>query len=230
MKGTNENLDFCPSWNFVRENDDMPEDFDAYNVFPYENSDQVMVMSDEVSNFIGVKVGDILGHANPNNLEGGELSKLEGVLDVFVNDVNVEQGQSFDIVFSSDNFEDIVSYQLGMAFDIEKIAFEGSVKSEHQELAGTAIGENEADQGRLRASWFSLDGDGLTVDADEKMFTLRFTALTNINYILDHFSFNNKTILTEAHNVDLEKLDVTLTSLILLEKELKQLLSNLIKV
>jgi len=62
----------------------------------------------------------------------------------------------------------------------------------------------------LRASWFSLDGNGLTVDNKEELFTLKFTALEDIENILDLVSLNNKTIQTEAHNENLEQLDVVL--------------------
>jgi len=210
--GTSDGLDFCPSWTFVKENDQMPTDFDAYNVFPYNNDDQIMVMSDEVSNFVGVKVGDILGHANPNNLteNDDDLTKSFGKLDLFVNKVDVVAGESFDLSFTGANFEDIVSYQLGIGFDQGKLAFENHIKSSHEVLAGTAIGENDAEEGMLRASWFSLDGEGLSVDSDTELFTLRFTALTDMDNILDYINFENKPILTEAHNVNLQKLDVTL--------------------
>ncbi len=208
--GTAEGLDFCPSWTFVQENDQMPADFDAYNVFPYNSSDQVMVMSDEVSNFVGVKVGDILGHANPSNFADEDLSKAEGILDLYINEVSVNKGETFELNFSSNNFDEIVSYQLGLSFDQAMMSFEEVEKSDHEDLLGLALGDADADTGSLRASWFSLDGQGLSVDADEKLFTLRFKATEDIENILDYVSLSNKSIRTEAHNEALQQLEVVL--------------------
>ena len=208
--GATEGLDFCPSWTFVQEGNTMPSDFDAYNVFPYSNTDQVMVMSDEVSNFIGVKIGDILGHANPNNIQGEDLTKSFDVLDIYLNEVEVQKGETFDIEFTSNNFEDIVSFQMGLKFDTNKMAFNEVLKSDNTALAGTAVGETNANDGNLRASWFSLDGNGLSVGSKEKLLTLRFTALDNIDNVLNLLQINNKEILTEAHNSELDRLDIVL--------------------
>ena len=208
--GATEGLDFCPSWTFVLDNNQMPEDFDAFNVFPYNNIDEVMVTSDEESNFIGVKVGDILGHANPQNIDGADLDKSSGTLEVYVNDVDVKQGEEFNITFSSSNFDDIVSYQMGLNFAHEKMAFVDAIPSDHPDLAGAAIGDTGADKGNLRVSWFSLDGEGLSVDSREQMFTLSFVALQDFNNILENINFGNKALLTEAHNGNFERLDINL--------------------
>lgn len=208
--GANDGLDFCPSWTFVQENNEMPDDFDAYNVFPYNNSDEVMVMSNEVSNFVGVKVGDILGHANPHNIDGGDLEKSSGTLEVFINDVDVKQGEEFNIAFSSSNFDDIVSYQMGLNFNQEKFAFADAIPSGHPELAGAAIGDAGVESGNLRVSWFSLDGQGLSIDNNETLFTLTFVALQDIDNIIEHINLGNKALLTEAHNGNLERLDINL--------------------
>ncbi len=208
--GATDGLAFCPSWTFVQESNQMPDDFDAYNVFPYNNADQVMVMNNEVSNFVGVKVGDILGHANPHNLTGAGLDKSSGTLEVFVNEVDVKQGEEFNITFSSSNFDDIVSYQMGLQFDEELMAFSEAQPSNHSELAGAAVGDTESANGNLRISWFSLDGEGVSVDNKEAMFTLSFVALQDINNILEYINLGNKALLTEAHNSNLERLDINL--------------------
>ena len=208
--GTTEGLAFCPSWTFVQERNEMPVEFDAYNVFPYANSDEVMILSNEESNFVGVKVGDILGHANPQNFADEDLTKTSGTLEVIVNEVDVQQGEEFELSFSSNNFDDIVSFQMGLNFDQNAMAFSESISSQHSDLAATAIGESDAENGALRVSWFSLNGQGLSVDSREKMFTLRFVALTDIDNIIDHVAFTDKPILSEAHNGLLERLDITL--------------------
>ena len=41
--GTNNELNDCPSWVFVKSDADMPIDFNSYNVFPYESTETMMV-------------------------------------------------------------------------------------------------------------------------------------------------------------------------------------------
>jgi hypothetical protein len=99
---------------------------------------------------------------------------------------------------------------MGLQFDDEKMAFSEAIPSEHPELAGAAIGDAESENGSLRISWFSLDGEGLDVDNREAMFTLSFVALQDIDNIIDYINLGNKTLLTEAHNSNLERLDISL--------------------
>jgi len=48
---------------FVRADQEFSEDFDRANVFPYESSYEMMMDQDGEADFVGVKVGDILGRA-----------------------------------------------------------------------------------------------------------------------------------------------------------------------
>ena len=59
----------CPSWVFIPAADPMPQDFNATNVFPYRTRDTLMIMKDTVSNFVGVKIGDLLGLAEVSTFE-----------------------------------------------------------------------------------------------------------------------------------------------------------------
>ncbi|MBK7870970.1 MAG: PKD domain-containing protein [Saprospiraceae bacterium] len=72
--GTSQDFGQCPSWVFVKAGSPMPTEFTATNVFPYYNCDTLMLTKDTISDFIGVKVGDILGHANPVAIVGNQTS------------------------------------------------------------------------------------------------------------------------------------------------------------
>ena len=200
--GTNDNLDFCPSWVFVNDNNDMPADFNSYNVFPYNNFDELMVMDDTISNFVGVKVGDILGHADPARSTGNMPFRIE--------DKTVEEGEEFEIQFTSEAFDEIVSYQLGLRFDEQAMELVELIKPDHDELASTAVGTNFSDSGELRASWFSLDGEALSVDDNETLFTMKFKALREIESVYELFKIDNRSIVSEAHNINFQRLDITL--------------------
>jgi len=208
--GTNDNLDFCPSWVFVNDNSTMPTDFDAYNVFPYLNYDNMMVMSDTVSNFVGVKVGDILGHANPHNFGEEDNGRSLGFLNLTAEEQSVKEGDIVEFEVKSDNFIDIVSYQFGLSFDFNSLEYVDLIPASNSKLASTAVGTNNAAKGDIRASWFSLDGKALTVNASEELLTIRFKAKTDLDNISSLFGIDSHNLISEAHNISLEKLDITL--------------------
>jgi len=210
--GTNDELNDCPSWVFVSEdNNSMPDDFDAYNVFPYGDTDSMMLMQDEAADFIGVKVGDILGHANPHNF-GGEDDEEKDLNDLrlVVNKRSFTAGETVELTFRSSNFADIVSYQTGLEFDNSQLQFIDYIKPTHDELAATAIGTADALKGQLRASWFSMNGFGVDVTSEEALFTLKFRALNDIENIAPFLSISANGMHPEAHNGELEKLNISL--------------------
>ncbi len=208
--GTNDNLDFCPSWVFVSETGSMPIDFDSYNVFPYFNHDTMMVMGDTISNFVGVKVGDILGHANPHNFDGEDNGRSAGALNLIAEEQEVKEGDIVEFKIKSENFIDIVSYQFGLSFDFNSLEFVEVVSPANSKLASTAVGTSNAAVGDIRASWFSLDGEALTIDATEELMTIRFRAKSDLENISSLFGIDSHNLLSEAHNIALEKLDITL--------------------
>ncbi len=209
--GTNDALNDCPSWVFVAEGSAMPSNYDAYNVFPYSNCDTMMLTQDTIANFVGVKVGDILGHANPNNFSNNEADQRNlDELYLVANKKTYEAGELVELRFRSSNFEDIASYQMGLAFDQTKLEFIDYTAPTHSNLAATAIGTAEANKGKLRASWFSTIGSGITLNDTEELFVLQFSATTAIDDISTLLSISSEDIHAEAHTSTLEQLDIVL--------------------
>ncbi|MEZ4984441.1 MAG: hypothetical protein R2795_05280 [Saprospiraceae bacterium] len=114
--GAAEDFDNCPSWVFVADGQPMPTDFDAYNVFPYATSNTMMLMEEETANFTGVKVGDILGQANPANFGEQPGGRFTGLLPFTAANTSVQAGEEVTLYFHSDAFADMVSYQFGLQF------------------------------------------------------------------------------------------------------------------
>lgn len=212
--GTTNDFAQCPSWVFVTsDNNQMPADFDAYNVFPYNDRYELMVDHDMVSNFVGVKVGDILGHANPHNFQSPDddgAPRNLGDLNLVADDRAVAAGEIIEIPVTAANFNEMVSYQFGLEFDPVKLSFVDFAASGNDELSNVVAGLNDAAEGGLRLSWFSLDGQGVAVDADEILFVLRFQALQDLESLEDVVGVGSRYIGMEAYNAAGEEKNVTL--------------------
>ncbi len=209
--GTSPNFGDCPSWVFVKAGDSMPEHLNATNVFPYHNCDTLMLMKDTTSNFIGVKVGDILGHANPNAIVGVQTEpRSAGKLHLLATNRPLKSGELLEIPVTSHDFLQIASYQMGLSFDWNKLEFVDIVPSENPVLAKLAVGAAEVANGALRLSWFDLRGEGVTINSDEVLFTLRFRALADIQELANALKLSSRFIRAEAYNNNAERLDVEL--------------------
>lgn len=210
--GTTNGFADCASWVFVSSENQMPGEFDAYNVFPYADRYEMTVDHDVVSNFIGVKVGDILGQAVTTNLVSTDLDErgLDGELVLSAIDRPISAGQTIEVAIGSRNFDEMVSYQFGMDFDRQKLAYVSFDGSSNPALSSVVVGAEEAETGGLRLSWFSMDGEGKAVEDSEELFTIRFTALQDIASLEEVIDVSSRQLRIEAVNEGMDQLDVVL--------------------
>ncbi|MEL6922578.1 MAG: T9SS type A sorting domain-containing protein, partial [Bacteroidota bacterium] len=210
--GIREDFNDCPSWVFVKSNSSMPDNFDAYNVFPYENRDRMMIDGAIVSDFVGVKVGDILGHANPHNLqEDGEVEiRNDQALALRVQNQSLQKGETVELNFYSNDFNEIVSYQLALGFDPAVLRYDAFIEPATTQLNSVVAGATDADQGLLRISWFDLNGQGFTANPDAAIFTIRLTANEDIEQLSDHLFVSDRSITAVAHNTSATAYDIVL--------------------
>jgi PKD repeat protein len=206
--GTSENFGNCPPWVFVRASDPMPLEFTTTNVFPYHNCDTLMLMKDTVSNFIGVKVGDILGHANPAllNIEPRGLD----VLRLIAQNRAVHAGEIVEIQLTSENFRQIASYQLGLSFDFNKLEFIELATAAQSPFGSMAVNRRQAKNGLLRLSWFDPSGRGVSTKAEDQVFTLRFRALADLDNLANLLEINSRTLRSEAYTTAAEPMHIAL--------------------
>jgi len=205
--GAAEAFDNCPSWVFVADENEMPTVFDAYNVFPYASSSTMLLAGVETENFVGVKVVDILGQANPNNFGGGGDDRTTSVLPFVADNVAVAAGEEVTLYFRSNTFTDVVSYQFGLQFPANMVEFLEFLPAEVEPFQTVVIGDTEAAGGKLRLSWFSLDGQGHSAQADQPLFALRFRARTDITDWNNILRLDPAAMLPEAYNSNDEALD-----------------------
>lgn len=211
--GVTEGFGDCPSWVFVSQSGIalIPAEFNAYNVFPYETVETMMVQQDTFANFIGVKVGDLLGHANPT------LLHTEDVDDRHLNTMYlrtpqqaVKAGETVTLAFTANEFNDIAAYQMDLRFDADQLTYKG-LETSLEVMDHLQTGTTKVDEGSLRISWFDLQGSGLTLDDQANVFTIRFTANRNIAQLSDLFSLSSEEMLTEAHQSDGDPVKIELS-------------------
>ena len=189
----------CPSWVFVSQyNNQMPVNFTAYNVFPYNSTTDIMMGQTQNINFVGVKVGDILGAATVDNTQTPSGPR-SGDLELNITDRAVNSGEMIDIPVTSANFHNIASYQFGLDYDESMLRFEQFIPSGDGGLGSVAAAEHE---GAMRISWFDVSGLGYDVDSDEPLFTLRFEVLASAASLYDLFSIDTHVLSAQAHQPD----------------------------
>jgi PKD repeat protein len=206
-------VDLCKSWTFVPE-------FYA-NLAGFNMNDQPFVLSypEEVSvnqiqddttfNFVGVKVGDILGNADPASLLGDTpvdtRSSAELTLQAY--DRELAAGETFELQFTSSDFQNMGGLQMALEFAADQLAFEGFV-AEEQALQPQYY--HEPGSGMLRLSWVDPTAMGLSLEDEETVLKLRFQALQPVDAIADLLWINTNSMRAEAMDTNLGAYQVQL--------------------
>ncbi len=209
----NPNVDLCKSWTFVPEYYSELTDFNMNNqgfvlTYPEEVSvDQIQ--DDTTFNFVGVKVGDILGNADPSSLMDDDPIEVRNAASVKLQltDRAVQAGDFFELVFTSADFQDMGGLQLALEYAVEELEFHGFVSASqaiqpqfyHDDMAGS-----------LRMSWVDPSGSGLSLSGETPVLTLRFKALNSNTTISDLLWINTNTMRAEATDVNLGQYQVEL--------------------
>ena len=214
--GEMDNFGDCPSWVFLPEDYNLPFDYTATNVFPYPAIDTIFPLDNSGVNIIGVKVGDILGQADPNQVQGEEevVIRSDDKLHLNIENLSVPPGEEFVLHFTSSDFEQMASYQFGLFFDTEKMSFIGMESPTAESLESTVIGTSRAAEGQLQFSWFSANGLGVDADITTGLFSLRFYANEYIDEIAsfirlsaDHMRIESYDVLGTPHELVLEAVE-----------------------
>ncbi|MBX2871863.1 MAG: T9SS type A sorting domain-containing protein [Saprospiraceae bacterium] len=201
--GATETFTYCPSWVFVSSDNPTPTEFDAYNVFPYKDFHKFKIQNDTTVSFIGVKVGDILGSANPDPFAGEEIEIEERnptYLNLNTPNQQVRAGEEVILECSSKDFIDIVSYQFSLDFDTQFLEFVEFQGGSTNELAPVMAGDRWAERGQVLLSWFSQQGRGIDANVEDQLFRVRFKALQDIEDLSELISVEDLPLRAEAHS------------------------------
>ena len=209
--GATDDFANCPSWVFVADGvANMPEDFTAENVFPYPAENTMMVDQPITADFIGVKVGDILGDSNPDELQQIDLEdRTEDDLTFVLENRSVQAGEVISVAITSNDFVNMVSLQAGLSFDQSLFTYRGFTPSSMPRLANMAANVVEDE---VRLSWFDLQGDGYSTDGTEVLFTIELEAKEAVSDLLSALAISDRNMQVKAHDSDGNQYGIILTS------------------
>jgi len=189
----------CDSWVFVSADYEFPAEFDNTNVFPYADSHTMMLESEKaIADFVGVKVGDVLGRARPvdnfNNAVAEDRNRQ--VLPILIDQQTVKAGETFEVLFRAADLSEMVSFQLGLNFNPETLEFAEFIPTTKGDLSSTIAGVKD---NQLKVSWYDPAGTGIYANTTDEMFTLKFVAKQNISNLLEQIQLNNRNFVSELH-------------------------------
>ncbi len=189
----------CNSWVFVSADHEFPAEFDNRNVFPYADSHTMMLESESATaDFIGVKVGDVLGRAVPvdNAINTFAEDRNRQIVPIQIDQRAVKAGETFEVDFRAADLADMVSFQLGLDFNPQTLEFVEFIPSVKGDLVSAVAG---VQNNQLKISWYDPAGTGINATASEEMFTLKFVAKQNISNLIEQIQLNNRTFMSELH-------------------------------
>jgi len=191
--GLTNSLSCGASWKFIPES--YPINYANALLYPNEvlfND----ILGDLIADFIGVKLGDLLGLADPSNLTDGNFPENRNTtLNLRAKDRSLAAGEPFQIQLSTDDFNEIASLQFALDYATSHLEFLG-FESDDQALA--PVQHHNAEEGSIRLSWLDQAANGVTLPDGESVFTLRFVAHQPIASLVDYLWLNPNRLRSEA--------------------------------
>lgn len=183
--GFQNELSGCPSWVFIPA-DHTFSGMTQADIFPFPVLAAMTNIEENVSaDFVGVKMGDMLGRADP-----GAAISFRSDQEAVIRAVPAADGQ---IDFKLSGWEELVSLQLAVDLggahlnDFKAGALENALG--HVDEAGA-----------LRISWFSQNGRALPLNPDDVLFTLDLE-----DGDAERLQFDRRILHAEAYNRNLQK-------------------------
>ena len=157
-------------------------------------------------NFVGIKVGDINGSADPSSINGDGMEDrtTDKELIIRTEDVNLVAGQVLAIPFVAASSQPMAGFQFTLAFDKDILGFEGYEQGVVASLHDNNFGTTYTDDGMLTMSWDNeID---IETNEGDVLFTLQFLA-KNDAHLSDALALNSRLTPAEAYLGDFDKIE-----------------------
>jgi hypothetical protein len=127
--------------------------------------------------FIAIKIGDVNNSATLNQFHQPNEERSVETLLLRVADLQMEQGNTYKLDFTAQNFHELVGCQFTLQFDPEKLDFVGFENGDLPSFIESNIGFRLLDEGVLTASW--SDFQPVSLPDGAVLFSLLFQAQAN---------------------------------------------------
>ncbi|MEM6966215.1 MAG: T9SS type A sorting domain-containing protein [Bacteroidota bacterium] len=187
-------LQFNQSWRFV----DANHTFDnPYNPFADDFPEEINIpnlSSNQITNFVAIKVGDVNDSALPNNLLGTDTRNTIATLSFDAKEQAVQTDEEITVDFTTRDFRKMMGLQFTIDFDPTFLTFE-DVKT--QILAMENFGLTQLEEGKITVSWHTAEE--WTLEKETNLFSLVFkgNGVTKLSEVL---SINSSVITAEAYS------------------------------
>ncbi len=164
------------------------------------------LVSSQVIDFIGVKLGDLNASANVNSLQAGDTRSSDGNLKIKLEDQQLKAGQTYDLAFKASDFKNVEGFQFTLDFAAESLELLDYQNSDLTSMSVNNFGFTKANEGKITVSWNETTGINMADDAT--LFQISFTAL-EAGQLSDVLAINSSLTTNEAYQASLRK-DVVL--------------------
>ncbi len=147
-------------------------------------------------NFVGLKIGDVTGDADPQGLLGGIEQRSREVNYLEVENQKLEAGKEYTINFKNEALDQLLGAQFTIDFD-ETIAIEELMEGAVSNWSDANYRINE-EAHSITVSW-----DGETTSSESVFFSLRIKAMEE-GFLSDFVRLNSNSTKAEAYTSDLE--------------------------
>lgn len=193
------------SWRFVPENYVFFDPENPLTEDPPHYLDLPNVTGNDMANFIGIKIGDVNGSANPNDFGLAEDRNFEDTLFLYTDDQQARKGSEVIIPFQTNLKENIIGFQFTIEFDADALRFEGFEKGILNNISEENFGFKYLDKGRITVSWNDIEP--VEFPPHESLFALKFSALTDIK-LSEAIAVSSSLTTKEAYNGYLQIMDI----------------------
>ena len=160
----------CNSWTFVPETHEFADDWLATTPFPAPRRAEIMLASDTMVMFTGVKTGDLLMDADPGRA-AATLPLTVAAPATFA------AGRTYVLTLNAAEAGDLMALQAELTVD-ERLEVIGVTATG---LPGLRTGERLLDRGLLRLSWFSDNGQTRALNAGAGLVEIAVRARVDFN-------------------------------------------------
>ncbi|MEM9917485.1 MAG: HYR domain-containing protein [Bacteroidota bacterium] len=172
-------------------------------------------MDSVMNNFVGVKVGQVEDNdpgfdpLNATSSGGGSSQTRSGAISLSIDDMALIEGETYELVFRAQDFQNILAYQSVLEFDPTAISFESALGGSLQNFGAANIGTHAAAEGLLTLVWF--DAIAADLPNDEALFSLTFKANKNVDKLSEVIQMGDfEQLPNTAYNANNEAKDVQL--------------------